>query len=242
MDMIMTKRYQTISNAIFNQFPGYLRGVVVAVDVNNGPSSAELLDLLRSAEESVRERLNLDTLIEDGHIKPWREAFRSFGAKPSEFRPSIEALVRRVLRNDPLPSINALVDIGNVVSLRHLLPSGGHSLDHLQADMMLRPASGEEDFVPFGTDQHEHPLKGEIIFAEDNTVLTRRWTWRQANHTLTLPETRLIEFNVDSLPPMTGSEVEKACDEVIELVGRFCGGQARYEILSENHPSIWLGL
>ncbi|MCE1253812.1 MAG: hypothetical protein LWX83_09715 [Anaerolineae bacterium] len=238
----MTKLYQTISDEIFIKFPGYRRGVVVACDVNNGNSPQELVDMMRDAEESVRQRLTLDTLIEDSHIKPWREAFRSFGAKPSEFRPSIEALTRRVLRNDPLPSINALVDIGNVISLRYLLPTGGHSIDHLTADMSLRPASGSEDFVPFGTDQLEHPLPGEIIFAEGDIVLTRRWTWRQANHTLTLPETRAIEFNVDGIPPLPTGEIEKACQEVIDLVTRFCGGQARFEILTQEHPSIRLGI
>ncbi len=238
----MTKLYQTISNDIFTKFPGYQRGVVVACDVNNSESPEELTQMLRAAEESVRQRLKMETLIEDSHIKPWREAFRSFGAKPSEFRPSIEALVRRVLRSDPLPSINTLVDIGNVISLRYLLPTGGHSIDHLNADMALRVATGSEDFVPFGTDQLEHPLPGEIIFAEGNTVLTRRWTWRQANHTLTLLETRAIEFNVDGIPPMPTSEVEKACRDVIELVTHFCGGQARYEILTQDHASIWLGI
>jgi DNA/RNA-binding domain of Phe-tRNA-synthetase-like protein len=79
-----------------------------------------------------------------------------------------------------------------------------------------------------------------VIFAEGNTVLTRRWTWRQAQHTLTLPETTAIEFNVDGLPPVTVNEVEQACAEVVELVQRFCGGRARVETLSEGNPSISL--
>jgi DNA/RNA-binding domain of Phe-tRNA-synthetase-like protein len=236
----MSEFNQTISNDIFTKFPGYQRGVVFASQLKNGPSPDALVELMRAAEAELRTRLNLDTLIENPYIKPWREAFRSFGAKPSEFRPSIEALARRVLRNEPLPSINALVDIGNVVSLRYLLPTGGHSTDDLTADMCLRVAGGAEDFVPFGTDLHEHPLAGEIIFAEGDVVLTRRWTWRQANRTLTLPETRSIEFNVDGIPPVSTAEVEAACKDVIELVTRFCGGQARYEILTPAHPSIRL--
>jgi DNA/RNA-binding domain of Phe-tRNA-synthetase-like protein len=231
-----------ISNAIFTLFPGYLRGVVVAEKLQNGPSCAELIQLMRGAEETVCQKLTLETLIEDPHIKPWREAFRSFGAKPSEFRPSIEGLTRRALRHEPLPSINTLVDIGNIVSLRHLLPAGGHSIENLCQDMHLRLADGTENFIPFGSDQVEHPIPGEVVFTEGTVVLTRRWVWRQANHTLTLPETTALEFNVDSLPPFGKSEVEQACLEMIQLITQFCGGIARYEILSQDHPGIILAV
>ena len=230
----------SISADIFERFPGYVRGVVVARGVRNQPSPEALVQILRQAEESVRGRLKIEGLTEFPRIKSWREAYRSFGAKPSEFRSSIEALARRVLRGDPLPSINALVDIGNVVSLRHLVPAGGHGLDVLTGHIALRPATGREEFTPFGSDKMEHPLPGEVIFAEGDTVLTRRWTWRQANHTLTRLETRAIEFNVDGLPPVTPEEVERACGEIIELLGLFCGGETRWEILSESHPRLEL--
>lgn len=102
-----------------------------------------------------------------------------------------------------MPSINALVDIGNILSLRYLLPIGAHAIDVVSHDITLCIATGEEEFVPFGSEQVEHPVPGEIIFAEGNTVLTRRWSWRQAIHTMTLPTTTAIEFNVDGLPPVT---------------------------------------
>jgi DNA/RNA-binding domain of Phe-tRNA-synthetase-like protein len=236
----MQELYYSISSEIFQRFPGYVRGVVIAHAVSNRPSPDELVQLLRQAEASLRGRLDIDHLAEEPRIKSWREAYRSFGAKPSEFRASIEALARRVLRNEPLPSINALVDIGNVVSLRHLVPAGGHAIDVLKGDIALRMATGEEDFVPFGSNEREHPLPGEIIFAEGDTVLTRRWTWRQANHTLTLPETQAVEFNVDGLPPTSHAEVVQACEEIRALIVRFCGGRLRVEILSPTNPRIRL--
>lgn len=236
----MTGHFYSISPDIFRMYPGYVRGVVIAWGVRNGPSPADLVALLRQAEESVRARLTIETLAGEPRIAAWREAYRKFGVKPSEFRCSVEALARRALRGEPLPSINALVDIGNLVSLRYLLPAGGHAIDVLRGDIELRLASGEEDFVPFGTSETEHPLPGEVIFVEGNTVLTRRWTWRQGQHTLTLPETTAIEFNVDGLPPVGSAEVEQACAETVEWIGRFCGGQTRVEMLSAHNPRIRL--
>jgi len=232
--------YYTIAEDIFIRFPGYVRGVVLAYGVTNGESPGEVVSLLREAEASIHAKLKLETIAEHPRIKSWREAYRSFGARPAEFRSSIEAMARRALRNDPLPSINALVDIGNAVSLRNLVPTGGHAIDVVTQDISLRLAKGDEVFTPFGSEGIESPLPGEIIFTEGKTVLTRRWTWRQANHTLTLPTTKDIEFNVDGLPPIPAAEVEEICGQVVDLVRRFCGGRTRTEILTRENPRMKL--
>jgi DNA/RNA-binding domain of Phe-tRNA-synthetase-like protein len=113
-------------------------------------------------------------------------------------------------------------------------------MDELTHDISLHLASGEEDFVPFGSTEIEHPLPGEVIFTEGNTVLTRRWTWRQANYTLTLPGTRSIEINIDRLPPVELEEVHAIANQVMGLVEEFCGGKMRYEILSETNQKMSL--
>jgi len=208
----------SISPEIFDKFPGYCRGVVLAFDVHNGQSLDRLVELLREAEASVSLLTNLEEIAEHARIKPWREAYKAFGAKPSEYRSSVEAMARRALRGDTLPSINTLVDIGNIVSLQHLVPVGGHSMDDLAQDISLRFADGDEIFIPFGSTDVEHPIPGEVIFTEGPTVLTRRWTWRQANHTLILPGSRSVEINIDGLPHVELEEVHAIANQVMNLV------------------------
>jgi DNA/RNA-binding domain of Phe-tRNA-synthetase-like protein len=232
----MSELVFSVADEVFARFPGYARGVVLAYGVTNSESPPELAALLRAAEDSVRQRLSPEGVAAHPRIACWRGAYASFGAKPAKFRSSIEAMVRRALRDEELPSISALVDVGNVVSLRHMVPAGGHALDVVTHDIVLRPATGEEEFTAFGSDEMEHPEAGEIIFAEGNVVLTRRWTWRQANHTLIRPSTTAVEYNVDGLPPVPVSEVGEICLELIGLIGRFCGGRARHEILTREYP------
>ncbi len=236
----MTREPRTcsVAGAVFDRFPDYLRGVVVAHGVRNGPSSPELVALLREAEASVRERIPADEITSHPRIASWRAAFKAQGINPKDFRCSVEAMARRALKGQQLPAINALVDIGNILSLRHLLPMGGHAIDHAAQGYCLRPATGRETFVPFGSDQPEHPEPGEIIYAEGETVLTRRWSWRQANHSLTLPETTAIQFNLDGLPPVTRAELAIVSQELAELVARHCGGRIRQGILSAAQPSL----
>lgn len=238
----MAGRTYTISKDIHDRFPGYARGVVLAYGLANGPSSPELTELLRQAEASVRERLDLETLTAHPRIASWREAFKAQGIKPNEFRCSVEAMVRRALRGQPLPSINALVDLGNALSLKHLVPVGSHAIDVVRGNLSLRPATGRETFVAFGSEEIEHPAPGEIVFTEEEVVLTRRWSWRQSNHTLTLPETTAIEFNVDGLPPVSREEVASICEEVMALIHRHCGGTLRFELLTREHPEMSIEL
>ena len=234
----MTEIQYSISNEIFERFPEFMRGVVVARDVINRASPPELIQLLRMAESQLREQMNTETLITHPRIVSWREAFRSLGIKPSEYRPSLEAMARRVINGNELPSINALVDIGNIISLRRLIPVGGHSLNHVRREISLRAASGEEKFIPFGSDQMEHPDKGEFIFTEGDDVLTRRWVWRQSNHTLTELSTTFIEFNLDGLPPVKENDIKETGVELADLVKQFCGGEFSQQVLSRENPKI----
>lgn len=239
----MRELYYSISDEVFSKFPGYVRGVVIAYDVRNGDSPPELVTMLRAAEDSLRQKVSLEQITAHPNIASWRDAFRLMGVKPSEFRSSIEAMGRRALREQELPSINALVDIGNILSLRHLAPAGGHAIDVLTQDIALRPATGQEIFTPFGEspdEKPEHPNPGEIVFVEGNIVLTRRWVWRQSSHTLTLPTTTAYELNIDGLPPVTQAVVEQICMEAMELIKRFCGGRMWYALITKQNPRIRL--
>ena len=236
----MSGPFYTIEDEIFNDFPGYTRGVILAFGLKNSESPPELTAMLREAEATVRDRVKKEEIATHPRISSWRDAYRSFGAKPTKFRSSTEAMVRRVVNNNELPSINTIVDIGNVISLRHIVSVGSHAIDVVKEDIALRKATGEEEFIPFGTEQVEHPNPGEIVFCEGNTVLTRRWSWRQANHTMTVLSTTAIEFNIDGLPPVTKSEIETIGQETMDLIQRFCGGNLRYEYLSQDNPKIEL--
>lgn len=234
-------RYRySIDNEIFRQFPGYCRGVVIASGIKNSETPEGVRILLKEAEKLLPEKINREEIASHPRIASWRDAYRSFGAKPAKYRSSIEAMVRRVLNGNPLPNINTIVDIGNIISLRHLVTTGGHAIDLLKGDISLRKASGYEEFTAFGTDKSENPDTGEIIFTEGNTVLTRRWSWRQANHTSTQVSTTAVEMNIDGLPPVSYDKVVNICKEAVELIGKYCGGKIKYEILTEKNQGMLL--
>ncbi len=238
----MGKPFYSIDNAIFDMFPGYCRGVVLAFDIKISDSPPELISLLRDAEKALHSKVNKDDPASHPRINSWREAYRLFGAKPAKFRSSIEGMVRRVLNGNELPGINTVVDIGNILSLMYIITAGAHAIDVVKGDISLRRATGKEFFTPFGTDISEQAEPGEIIFTEGNNCLVRRWSWRQAEHTSIKNSTTAFEMNIDGLPPVTRDETETICIEAVELINKFCGGKVSYKILDKDNPKMELGL
>ena len=76
---------------------------------------ADALTVLRQAEKGAKNQYEDADLAQVGKITDWREAFRSFGYKPSSTRSSVEALLRRAVKEKPLPDINSLVNLNNSI-------------------------------------------------------------------------------------------------------------------------------
>lgn len=119
---------------VWRRQPDYVALIVVADDVANGPSDAESDALLAEAERHLLAR-GLARPADDPHLAAWRAAFSAFGAKPSRYLSSAEALAARALKGDGLPRINRLVDLYNAISVRHLIPVGGEDADALAGEL-----------------------------------------------------------------------------------------------------------
>ncbi len=62
-------------------------------------------------------------LGEDPAVGALRRLFKAAGTDPSRYRPSSEALLRRLLKGEELPAIHPLVDLNNQLSIELRVPS-----------------------------------------------------------------------------------------------------------------------
>jgi DNA/RNA-binding domain of Phe-tRNA-synthetase-like protein len=75
-----------------------------------------------------------------------RTMYKRVGLDPTRTRPSSEALLRRVRRGDPLPRINAMVDVCNWCSLEFQLPYGLYDAARIAGDVELRLGRDGESY------------------------------------------------------------------------------------------------
>jgi DNA/RNA-binding domain of Phe-tRNA-synthetase-like protein len=226
-----------VTDEIFQRFPEVVLGVVVVHGIDNSGDGDTLLGPLRHEEARVRERLAGVPTPEHPHISPWREAYRTFGAKPKDHPSSIENLVRRVLKGQAVPHVNPLVDLYNTISLRHLVPVGGEDLDRIEGDILLTFATdGEAPVHLLGEPEARAPKPGEVIYRDDLGTLCRRWNWKEAERTKLTAATRHAFLVIEGLPPVGRGLVEQAAEELAAGVREQCGGEAAVALIDRDHP------
>lgn len=93
-----------------------------------------------------------------------RTLYRAFGIDPTRTRPSSEALLRRVLRGQPLPAILGAVDLGNLCSLSFLLPIGLYDRARVEPPVVLREGRAGEAYPGIG--KPEVHLEGRPVLAD----------------------------------------------------------------------------
>src|SRR5438132_13019794 len=171
-------------------FPSIVGGVIWA-QVRNGPTSDRLRDDLAAEVVRARDRLGATPLSDVPSLAAWRRAFRAFGVDPTQYRSAGEALLRRVTKGGELPSINAIADLANLVSIRRALPVAAFDQRHVAGPTTVRFARGDETWSDLGGSATDHPDPGEVIFVDErNEVSARRWCWRQSASSAVRDDTR----------------------------------------------------
>ena len=227
-----------IDDKIFEQYPTLNIGIVVAKGIDNTGESSDVLSMLDEQSNSLKSQYELETLKEMPKISAWREAYRTFGAKPKKYTCSVENLYRMILEGVHLRHINKVVDIYNYISLKYMVPVGGDDIDKVDGDITLRFATGEELFIRLNSDEVDNPKAGEVVYADDKEVLCRRWNWRECDKSKMTEQTKNVTLVVEGLSPVTKDDVQSIVEELSQSVEKFCGGDISIHILNSENKEI----
>jgi DNA/RNA-binding domain of Phe-tRNA-synthetase-like protein len=225
--------------AVLERYPTIHAGVIHAAGVTNGPTPPALLERYRAAQRDTAERLASTPVSELPSIAAWRRAFAAFGAKPTQYRSAAEALLRRLSKHGDIPSINALVDLGNFVSIRYALPVAVVDLAGIAGGLTVQFATGAERFTDLGSDESVAPEPGEVVFVDrDGVAAARRWCWRQSAQSATGPATTDALVVVEGLHATVAGDIADALADLAALLAEFQPGAATTAYrLSGRHPA-----
>jgi len=227
-----------IEDDFFEIFPNAKIGVVVCHGIDNSIRDRERYqDMLSRAEKAAYRYLEDDEFSQNPVIRVWRDAFKKFKTKKGA-RSSIEALLKRVSKGDPIGSINPLVDIYNSISLKYGMPCGGEDIDKFAGDIRLTKAEGNEEFVPLGSEENAPPYEGEIVYKDDRGAICRCWNWREAVRTMLTENTKNAFLCIELVDPARFGEFEEALKELAALTEEHLGGTSQISILDIDHREM----
>lgn len=128
VEIIVEDRIETVC-------PSFV-GACVEADVENSAYSEELWKLIDEQCEKFRQTLTTDTVKDISAIAATRRVYKACGKDPSRYRPSSEALIRRVLQGKQLYQIDTLVDLINLASITYGYSIGGFDAGKFSGDTL----------------------------------------------------------------------------------------------------------
>lgn len=230
-------------DSFWDLFPDATIGVVAAsgilptdqVSEENAANAAKLLD---HANATADKWLTSTTISQNEVVAVWREAYRKFKTKKG-VRSSVENLLKRILKDNPVGHINPSVDVSNSISLKYALPIGAENVDAIQGDMRLAVTEGGDEFLPVGEEESDPTLPGELAYLDDKGAICRCWNWRDGQRTEVTDETPHCVFIMENLQPERQADLQAAIDDLAVQLHDLLGATIDAKgIISKDSPAV----
>lgn len=139
----------TLSSEFKEKFPEF-SAIVLKCKVKNTPSSDDLWQEIEKECNHILSLYKLEEINKRPEILATRQAYKILGKDPNRYRPSAEALCRRIVRGIPLYKVDTLVDIINLVSIKSGFSIGGFCADKIKGDVTLGIGTKDDVFEAIG--------------------------------------------------------------------------------------------
>jgi DNA/RNA-binding domain of Phe-tRNA-synthetase-like protein len=146
------------------ELPAVKLGIVEGDGVRVEPASADLVGAINHTCERKRQEFTVENLAEAEPVRAVRGMFREWSMDPSKYRPSSEALLRRVVQGKRLYFISNVVDIVNLGSMETGWPYGCYDRAKLHPPVVFRHGVPGESYERVGKEMWH--LEGRPALAD----------------------------------------------------------------------------
>lgn len=203
------------------EIPGVRLGMLEAENVRVELVVAALAEEMDAVCQRIRTRQSLDELMAGDKILAIRAMFRAWGVDPARYRPSSEALLRRIVQGKGLYRVNSVVDINNLCSVETGWPAGLYDREFIQPPVALRLGLPGESYDGIG--RHVWHPEGRPVLADSAGPFGSPIS--DSTRTMIRETTRAV-FTVFYAPAAIPDEpLRKALERQAELLERHTGAK-----------------
>jgi DNA/RNA-binding domain of Phe-tRNA-synthetase-like protein len=182
------------------------------------PSDEALLNHISENLAMIQNDRTLDAVSQFPTISTTRDAYRTLGKKPGRYRPSAEALTRRILQGKGLYQVNNVVDCLNLISVKSGYSIGGYDFEKINGEITLGRGAENEPYEAIGRGElniHKLPvLRDDMgVFGSPTSDSVRTMVTTETNQFL------MVFFNFGGF-----SDLEKWLIESTDLFREYCNG------------------
>ncbi|MGB9959176.1 MAG: B3/4 domain-containing protein [Candidatus Bathyarchaeales archaeon] len=156
---------------VSNKFPKIAIGIGAINNVFVEKENEKIRELKKAAYSEVKAKYNVEKLKDNPVIRAYRDFYWKLDIDPTKTRPSGEALLRRVLHGNELPTISTAVDAYNLTSMRTMIPISGFDREKLNPPFNIRFAKDGEEFTGIGMNTPIALTSKMLVLADSKRVL-----------------------------------------------------------------------
>jgi DNA/RNA-binding domain of Phe-tRNA-synthetase-like protein len=135
-----------IDSSILSKLPQFKVGVIFYEDITISSSPQMIKGRLQLYQESISLDLETLPLVDYKGVSEWRKVFKQLGMDPSKYRPSHEAMLRRIAKRDFVNTIHSAADINNFFSIQYGIPIGIYDLHKVSGDIVIKIGGVDETY------------------------------------------------------------------------------------------------
>ena len=223
-------------DGILDRFSGLCvaEGIVSGLDIK--AISPDLEAFKPEVYASIRSTYTIENVKDDPGYRAYRDFFWRVGIDPTKTRPASEALVRRILADKPLPTINTAVDAYNLASALSGVPIAAFDADRLHGNLTMRMAIEGELFRGIGMKEPIALKPNQVVICDEArpsaAELIAVYPYRDSDNTKVTPDTKRMHVVSCGVPGIAPDKVIKAYEMAAKFLEKYCAGQAGSHILS----------
>lgn len=221
------KHTLSISPSIKEKIPTFKLGLITYHHIVISDSPQMFKGRFRLFQEEVALNLETEPITSYEGIKEWRSLFKLLGIDPGRYRPSCEALIRRVKKREFLQPLHSAVDFNNFFSLQYEIPFGIYDSDKLLDTIELR--LGNENDTYEGINGRENKMNGKLVTADESGAFGSPIV--DSKRTMVTESTTNAIHIVYLRASMTEEECKKMLQSIAEMFTNVHGGTAEVEII-----------
>jgi len=214
----------------------YIKYAIVGNVINSKVNPIVYEEALRIIKD-YSEKYDVHGIKNHYMIRVYRDYLWKLKIDPTKTRPSHEALLRRVLRTHEFPRINTIVDIGNLMSLKYLVPIGLYDLNKVNPPLLIRSSVSGDLFHPIGSDLIKEIPPGRPLLTDKEKVI-HIFPSRDSRLTSIDLSTNSILITVIGVEGVPLTTISKALDNLIDYIVRYTAGENKIVRMGKV---IWFG-
>lgn len=221
----------TDSLEVHNELAGLKAGVVEVADIQLTGLDAGLSQEIDATCDQLSRQHSVDSLRQWEPIRAVRKMFADWRMDPSKYRPSSEALLRRVIKSKILPRISKIVDIGNLGAIEVGLPHGCYDRTKLSGPIQIRYGKRGEQYEGIGRSSLR--LEGRPVFSDVHGPFGSPVS--DSTRTMVTESTRELLVIICAPESSSDSMLDDAMTRMIERLVLWCGASGiRKEIVNSR--------